>query len=134
MLKVMGFETTVHEFNHHVLLGVQINGKEVLFDCTDPYGLIKGRRRVRATIAHYKKQEKVLPNANIYETIKAEQAIGLYYFNQSVKHLDTEEIDIARVYADMALRQYPCDRTLALNDLLSRPYPQILSFYGKGIN
>ncbi|MEM9324340.1 MAG: hypothetical protein AAGA85_01735 [Bacteroidota bacterium] len=132
LLKVMGFEVTIHEFNHHVLLGVFVDGEEILFDSTDPYGLIKGKRKVAATIAHYKRQEKVLPDTDIYETIQAEQALGLYYFNQSVKHLDTEEIDIARVYANMALRQYPCDRTVALNDLLSKPFTEIKSFYDKG--
>jgi len=131
LLKRLGFHTTIHEFNHHVLLAAHVGGGDILFDSTDPYGIIKGKREVAATIAYYKRQKKVLPNTNIYETIEADQALGLYYFNQSVRHLDIEEIAVAKAYAAMALKQYPCDRTLALSDLFSQPYPQILSTYGK---
>ncbi len=130
LLRALGLETTIHEFNHHVLLAVHTDKEDFLFDSTDPYGMIRGRRDIAATIAFYKRQKEVLPNKNIYETIEADQAIGLYYFNQSVKHLDTEEIGAARAYAALALQQYPCDRTFALSDLLSRPPQQILSVYG----
>ena len=129
LLKSMGFQTTIHEFNHHVLLAVHTGTQDILFDCTDPYGIIKGRKEVAATIAFYKKQKKVLPDTNIYETIGTDEALGLYYFNQSVRHLDTEDIDGAKEYAALALKQYPCDRTLALRDLLSHSHQQIMSVY-----
>lgn len=116
LLKKMGYEFHVHEFDFHTFLTVKVENKNVLFESTDDFGYIQSPDRILRRISFYTQNEKALN-----QKIMLNQAVGLYYFNQAAKNFNSRNFEQSRAWIEQASHVYPSERILGFKELLRTP-------------
>ena len=114
----------VYETSFHVFLSVNLEGKPILLEVTDPFsGYINNKEEIAQYFAGIqnssnamnlggiasKELVKVL-EPEVFEKIKLTNLVGLQYFNQSIKHFNEENFLVAYQFATSALKYHDTER------------------------
>ncbi len=88
ILDKLNIEYEILEFPYHVLIVLNIDGKDIMLEATDPYyGFVTEEKDYLERIEFYKNQSQ--ENAFLRK-IDLKQLAGLYYYNQAVEEYNSK--------------------------------------------
>lgn len=135
LLSHYNIEHSIIETDYHVFIVARVNGKDYIFESTDPIsGFIKDEDAVIHHIAKFKPVPTQLNIQNtieigaenyqnsaentIYKEISIEQLIGLQYYNQGIYAINNRDFNLAKMKVSQALSLYPSERIKSVLDLI----------------
>lgn len=117
ILEKLNIEYQILEFPYHVLIVLNIDGKDIMLEATDPYyGFVTEEKDYLKRIEFYKNQSQ--ENAFL-QIINLKQLAGLYYYNQAVEEYNSKNWRIAGKWLEKANAFYNSERIQNLNLLVS---------------
>ncbi|EMS34733.1 hypothetical protein C943_03420 [Mariniradius saccharolyticus AK6] len=123
---------SIMETSHHVFVIVEQGGEEIILESTGGIdGFISGSAEVKNYLSVFgpdktpnlnlnprlRELESIL-NPSIYREISISQLKGLEHFNRAIFYNNEGNLTDAIEQLDEAKRYYPCDRVLAMENLL----------------
>lgn len=131
LLSRLGISYTIYEFDYHVFLVAHLNGKNFLFESTDPYnGFSANQDVINAHIAYYKfgeiqntsSQFSSIGNQQkrgaslVFNQINLQNLTGLQYYNQALKAYNEKDLEKGRNFMAKALLLYPSKRMKEMSE------------------
>jgi hypothetical protein len=124
LLDHYGIPFEVYETSYHVFLSVNLEGKPILLEVTDPFsGFITNEQEIAQFFEGIKNSSNAINPGGIvseelvtvlepevFEKIKLSNLVGLQYFNQAIKHFNEENFLVAYQFATSAIKYHDTER------------------------
>jgi hypothetical protein len=132
LLDYFGFDYEIKETTYHVFLKVAVENDFVLLEATDPIeGFIQDKAAIQSFLDKYRNgfndnNQRTFLTANnegeayIYRSINLQKLIGLQYFNQAIKHYNSQNELLAYQFSVSALKLYKAERIEGFSDFLKQ--------------
>ena len=124
---------TIHEFDYHIFIVVNLPEKDILIEATDPLdGFIKDNSVIQERVEHFISSNEKNPSPMgvghsqkelhgtklVKENIDLKKLAGLQYYNLAIRSYNLQDYKAATDFIKKAEILYPCDRIFQTRDLM----------------